>query len=96
MSFVRKPRPYSSGLSAAPLPPVPTPTNAVRQRTHKREKPARSTARQPRSSWATAVTALAVLGILLISIVGMSGLASQVWQAAQFRSAAAGISDVAR
>jgi hypothetical protein len=34
--------------------------------------------------------------MLLISIVGVSGLANQVWQAAQFRSAAAGVSDVVR
>lgn len=74
---------------------MPTPKPA-RQRAPKREKQALATPRQPRSSWATAVTTLAILGILLISIVGVSGIANQVWQAAQFRAAAAGISDVVR
>jgi hypothetical protein len=42
------------------------------------------------------VTALAVLGTVTILLVGVSGLATQLWQAAQFRSAAVGVADVVR
>ena len=88
MSFVRKPRPYSSGLPnlpsvspAAPSPKVP------------RERP-RVTG--PRSAWATAVTALAVLGTVVVLLVGGTGLVELLWKDAQFRSAAAGVDDAAR
>ncbi|MVN89278.1 hypothetical protein GO986_21315 [Deinococcus sp. HMF7620] len=90
MSFVRKPRPYSSGLPSAPLPAPAAPK--VR-----RERPARTPrARAPRSSWAGAVTALAGLGALLVLVVGLSGLWNQVTRDWQFRAAAAGVLDVVR
>lgn len=90
MSFVRKPRPYSSGLSATPTLPQPTPRRV------RRESLPRSAPGGPRSGWATAVTALAVLGTVVMLLVGMSGLVNQLWRDAQFRSAAAGVSDVQR
>ncbi|KQR35976.1 hypothetical protein [Deinococcus sp. Leaf326] len=98
MSFVRKPRPYSSGLPTLPNLPVSAPKpererRPARPRTVPRPDPR---ARAPRSAWATAVTALAVLGTVTILLVGVSGLATQLWQAAQFRSAAVGVADVVR
>lgn len=86
MSFVRKPRPYSSGLPDLNLPaPSPSP------------RPARLP-RPPitggRSAWATAVTALAVLGTVVVLLVGLTGLAEQLWKDAQFRAAAAGVAQV--
>lgn len=100
MSFVRKPRPYSSGLSSGllptPTPPVPA-ARTPRVRREKRPRPAPAPRRPgPGSSWATAVTALAVLGTVLITLVGAAGLVNQVSRDAQFRSAAAGVTDVVR
>ncbi|PNY83057.1 hypothetical protein [Deinococcus koreensis] len=93
MSFVRKPRPYSSGQSAAALPSMPT------SRPRREPRPvARGGAvpSGPRSSWASAVTALAALGLVLILLVGASGLWNTLARDWQFRSAAAGVSDVVR
>lgn len=89
MSFVRKPRPYSSGLPNLPsAPPSAAPS----------PKPARQprSASGGRSAWATAVTALAVLGLVALLLVGGTGLANLLWRDAQFRSAAAGVADVMR
>jgi len=90
MSFVRKPRPYSSGLPSAPL----SAPRAPRVPKEKAPRPARP--RGPRSSWAGAVTALAGLGALLVLVVGLSGLWNAVARDWQFRSAAAGVLDVVR
>ncbi|WP_221091452.1 hypothetical protein [Deinococcus aquaedulcis] len=87
MSFVRKPRPYSSGLPSGPLPPAPRP---------RPERAARRPGARPGSTWAGAVTALAGLGALLVLLVGLSGLWNQVARDWQFRSAAAGVLDVVR
>lgn len=83
MSFVRKPRPYSAGLPEPMLPPVPL------------ARPLRGSA-AGRSAWATAVTALAVLGLAALLLVGGTGLVELLWKDAQFRSAAAGITEVQR
>lgn len=92
MSFVRKPRPYSSGLPSLgaepPAAPSPKPRPPKRPRTERQ--------RGPGTPWATAVTALAVLGTVALLLVGGSGLVGQLWKDAQFRSAAAGVSDVQR
>ncbi|SMB93063.1 hypothetical protein [Deinococcus hopiensis] len=96
MSFVRKPRPYSSGLPAVTASPVPA-VKPSRVRREKRPRPAPAPApRRPGSSWATAVTALAVLGTVLVTLVGAAGLVGQVSRDAQFLSAAAGVTDVVR
>lgn len=92
MSFVRKPRPYSSGLPSLNPPAAP----ASHPPRGKREQTARPARRLPSSPWATAVTALAVLGTVLVTLVGVSGLANQIARDAQFRSAAAGVADVVR
>lgn len=94
MSFVRKPRPYSSGLPSFPSAPTapskepvtPSPKPAPRVRPE----------RDGKSAWATAVTALAVLGLVALLLVGGTGLVGQLWRDAQFRSAAAGVADVQR
>lgn len=91
MSFVRKPRPYSSGLPSLPslnepVKPSPRPKPAARVRPE----------RGARSAWATAVTALAVLGTVALLLVGGTGLVNQLWRDAQFRAAAAGVADVQR
>lgn len=98
MSFVRKPRPYSSGLPNLPTLPVSAPRPEREKRTGGGRPGPRPDPRPraPRSAWATAVTALAVLGTVTILLVGVSGLATQLWQAAQFRSAAVGVADVVR
>lgn len=94
MSFVRKPRPYSSGLPSLSPPAAPAPEPRRKPREGRaRPAPAR---RLPGSPWATAVTALAVLGTVLVTLVGVSGLVNQISRDAQFRSAAAGVADVLR
>ncbi|ADV66769.1 hypothetical protein [Deinococcus maricopensis] len=88
MSFVRKPRPYSSGLPSLPATPPTVPKPNV-----PRERPR---VRTPRSAWATAVTALAVLGAVVVLLVGGTGLVELLWQDAQFQSAATGVDAAAR
>ncbi|MDV6375967.1 hypothetical protein [Deinococcus arenicola] len=100
MSFVRKPRPYSSGLPSVGLPGAAR-ASAVREtpRPEKAKKPPRSRPTRgprPAMSWAGAVTGLAVLGTALVILVGASGLWNSVARDWQFRSAAAGVTDVAR
>ena len=95
MSFVRKPRPYSSGLPSVGLP------NAVREapraeKAKKSPRPRPARGPRPAMSWAGAVTGLAVLGTALVILVGASGLWNSVARDWQFRSAAAGVTDVAR
>lgn len=90
MSFVRKPRPYSSGQSAAALPSMPVP------RPRREPRPGAAPPGAPRSSWASAVSALAALGLVLVLLVGASGLWNTLARDWQFRSAAAGVSDVVR
>ncbi len=92
MSFVRKPRPYSSGLPSLPAPLSGPPSAPSPKAPRPRTRPVRSAG--PRSSWATAVTALAVLGTVVVLLVGGTGLVNQLWRDAQFRTAAAGVSDV--
>lgn len=92
MSFVRKPRPYSSGLPNLPVSPAAPSPKPVREK--RRSDGRRSDG--PRSSWASAVTALAVLGLVALLLVGGTGLANLLWRDAQFRSAAAGVADVMR
>lgn len=89
MSFVRKPRPYSSGLPEPFLAPPPT-------RPTPRAIHARGRSEHTGSPWATAVTALAVLGTAALLLVGGTGLVELLWKDAQFRSAAAGITEVQR
>ena len=88
MSFVRKPRPYSSGLPSLPSAPPASPAPKL-----PRERP-RVTG--PRSAWATAVTALAALGIVVMLLVGGTSLVELLWKDAQYQSAAAGVDDAAR
>ncbi len=91
MSFVRKPRPYSSGLPAVGLPAAP----AVREKVRPAPRP-RPGPRAGRATWAGAVSALAALGAVLVLLVGVSGLWNSVARDWQFRSAAAGVVDAAR
>ncbi|UBV43693.1 hypothetical protein LAJ19_05615 [Deinococcus taeanensis] len=91
MSFVRKPRPYSSGLPA-----TPRPAPAVPKLRRERASGGTPRPRAPRSSWAGAVSALAGLGALLVLLVGLSGLWNSVARDWQFRSAGAGVLDVVR
>jgi hypothetical protein len=94
MSFVRKPRPYSSGLPSVGLPQAARETARPEKNTGAR--PRRVRGPRPAMSWAGAVTGLAVLGTALVILVGASGLWNSVARDWQFRSAAAGVSDVAR
>ncbi len=100
MSFVRKPRPYSSGLPSVGLPSgAREGSRSDRIRTEPaRKSPGPRYVRGPRPamSWAGAVTGLAVLGTALVILVGASGLWNSVARDWQFRSAAAGVTDVAR
>ncbi|WP_188902486.1 hypothetical protein [Deinococcus aerophilus] len=93
MSFVRKPRPYSSGLPSVGLPTAAAPV------TREKVRPAPRLRRSgPRGgvTWAGAVSALAALGTVLILLVGVSGLWNSVARDWQFRSAAEGVVDAAR
>ncbi|MBB6017348.1 hypothetical protein ACFP9V_06600 [Deinococcus radiopugnans] len=94
MSFVRKPRPYSSGLPSVGLPQAARETARPEQK--KGPRPRRVRGPRPAMSWAGAVTGLAVLGTALVILVGASGLWNSVARDWQFRSAAAGVTDVAR
>lgn len=98
MSFVRKPRPYSSGLPSVGLPGAARASAAWEaprpEKARKANRPPRGP--RPAMSWAGAVTGLAVLGTALVILVGASGLWNSVARDWQFRSAAAGVTDVAR
>lgn len=94
MSFVRKPRPYSSGLPGTP--PLPSAAPAPARRVRPARPPRAPRPPLPRAGWPGAVTALAALGAVLVLLVGLSGLWNSVARDWQFRSAAAGVTDVVR
>lgn len=98
MSFVRKPRPYSSGLPGTPPLPsaAPAPARRVRSARPRLPRPDLSRPDLPRAGWPGAVTALAALGAVLVLLVGLSGLWNSAARDWQFRSAAAGVTDVVR